>query len=76
MDEVNLSPAEEKDWDIWISEQSEKMDDDESLYRKLLQEEYNGDHTDDLHRRLIEGDETEWFNYWPMLGVRTEYYYR
>ncbi|OEU13118.1 alpha carbonic anhydrase [Fragilariopsis cylindrus CCMP1102] len=64
MDEVNLSPAEEKDWDIWISEQSEKMDDDESLYRELLQEEYNG------------GDETEWFNYWPMLGARTEYYYR
>ena len=76
MDEVNLSPAEEKDWDIWISEQSEKMDDDESLYRELLQEEYNGVHTDDLHRRLIEGDETEWFNYWPMLGARTEYYYR
>jgi hypothetical protein len=24
----------------------------------------------------LEGDEIEWFNYFPMLGVRTEYYYR
>jgi len=76
MDEENFFPAEEMDWDNWISKQSEKMDDDDRLYRKLLQEEYNGIHTDDLHRKLIEGDETKWFNYWPMLGARTEYYYR
>jgi len=76
MDEVNFSPAEEKDWEAWISEQSKKMSEEEELYRRLLEEEYDGVHTDDLHRRLIQGDQTEWFNYWPLLGVRTEYYYR
>lgn len=76
MDDPNFAPDEEKDWDSWILEQSQIMDDEEALYRRLLEEEYDGIHTDDLHRRLIEGDETSWFNYWPMLGVRTEYYYR
>jgi len=76
MDEINFSPAEEKDWEAWIVEQSKKMNEEEELYQRLLEEEYDGVHTDDLHRRLIEGDATEWFNYWPLLGVRTEYYYR
>jgi len=62
MDEVNFSPAEEKDWEEWIAEQSKKMDDEEELYRNLLEEEYDGVHTDDLHRKLINGDTTEWFN--------------
>lgn len=62
LDDINFSPAEEKDWDVWILEQSEKMEEEEILYRTLLEEEYAGFHTDDLHRRLIEGDETEWFN--------------
>eukprot|EP00536_Pseudo-nitzschia_multiseries_P002979 jgi/Psemu1/184841/e_gw1.42.19.1 len=76
VDEINYTPADEKDWETWIRKQSEKMDDEEKLYRRLLKEEHDGVHTDELHRQLIEGDETEWFNYWPMLGVRTEYYYR
>lgn len=76
LDEMDLSPAEEKDWDVWIDEKSKKLNKDERLYRMLLEEEYNGVHTDDLHRQLIEGDEEEWYNYWPMLGARTEYYYR
>jgi hypothetical protein len=62
MDEVNFSPAEQKDWDIWIAGQSKEMEEQEELYERLLKEEYGGVHTDDLHRRLIEGDNTEWFN--------------
>lgn len=75
LDEMDLSPPEEKDWDEWIAQLSEEMDEEELRYSRLL-EEYNGVHNDELHRKLIEGVETEWFNYWPMLGARTEYYYR
>jgi len=28
------------------------------------------------HRRLINYDHVDWFNYFPMLGVRTEYYFK
>ena len=79
MDPANFGPAEDKDWDAWIKEQSDMMKNDEELYHTLRHNDYGGDHTEDLHenfRRLIQGDNLEWFNYWPMLGVRTEYYYR
>jgi Eukaryotic-type carbonic anhydrase len=79
MDDSNYAPAEERDWDAWIAEQSQKMKQDEELYHRLKKTEFGGKHTEDLHekyRRLIQEDELEWFNYWPMLGVRTEYYYR
>ena len=62
MDDVNFSPAEEKDWEEWISEQSKKMSDEDLLYRMLREEDHEGVHTDDLHRELIEGDNTPWFN--------------
>mmetsp|Transcript_57646 Transcript_57646/g.140799 ORF Transcript_57646/g.140799 Transcript_57646/m.140799 type:complete len:631 (+) Transcript_57646:68-1960(+) len=79
MDPANFGPAEDKDWDAWIKEQSDTMNKDEELYHKIRHNDYGGDHSEDLHenfRRLIQGDNLEWFNYWPMLGVRTEYYYR
>jgi hypothetical protein len=79
MDAANFGPAEEKDWDSWIAEQSKQMQDEDALYHKLKQMQYGGNHTDQLHehfRRLYQGDELEWFNYWPMIGVRTEYYFR
>jgi len=73
------SAAEDKDWDAWIEEKSKEMKVEDEYYRALKESDYGGNHTDDLHqqfRDLLEGDELEWFNYWPMLGVRTEYYYR
>ena len=76
LEAVNYEPAVEKDWDSWIKEQSQKMNQHEELYNKLKENDYGGKHTDELHRELIMGDEMEWFNYWPLIGVRTEYYYR
>jgi hypothetical protein len=79
MEESNWGPAEDKDWDAWIAEQSKKMQAEEELYHRMRTMEHEGNHTYDLHeqfRKLLEYDEIEWFNYWPMLGVRTEYYFR
>lgn len=79
MEEGNWAPAEEKDWGAWIAEQSKKMDEEEELYHRMRTMEHGGNHSDVLHeqfRKLLEYDEIEWFNYWPMLGVRTEYYFR
>lgn len=79
MDESNWAPAEEKDWDDWIQQQSNKMKQEEELYERMMQLEHGGNHTEELHhewRKLLQYDELEYFNYWPMLGVRTEYYFR
>lgn len=79
MEDINWSPAEEKDWDTWIQEQSDQMREEEQLYHRMKELEHGGNHTDTLHeeyRKLLQYDELEWFNYWPMLGVRTEYYFR
>lgn len=56
----HLDQHEDFDWDAFIAEQYEK--DDPSYYhgRELL----NYDHVG------------PWFNYFPMIGSRTEYYYR
>ncbi|KAL3937732.1 MAG: hypothetical protein SGARI_002006 [Bacillariaceae sp.] len=79
MEDINWGPAEDKDWDAFIAEQSAKMDEEEELYHRMRTMEHGGNHSDVLHeqfRKLMEYDEIEWFNYWPMLGVRTEYYFR
>jgi hypothetical protein len=79
MEDGNWAPAEDKDWDAWIAGQSKKMQDEEELYHRLRTMEHGGNHTIELHeqfRKLLQYDEIEWFNYWPMLGVRTEYYFR
>lgn len=79
MEESNWGPAEEKDWDTWIEEQSKMMDGDDELYHRMRMTDHGGNHTEELHdqfRKLVEYDEVEWFNYWPMVGCRTEYYFR
>lgn len=84
MEESNWAPPEKSDddWADYIAQQSARFKEDEELWKEL-HAEFNGDHAkahDEYHvrgRKLIEGaDLLEWFNYWPMLGVRTEYYYR
>lgn len=75
LEDANYDPAEEKDWAAWILEQSKKMQQQEELYHKLKDNDYGGKHSDEMHehyRRLIQGDEMEWFNYWPLIGVRSE----
>jgi len=79
MDDANFEPAEEKDWERWIEEQSEQMSKDDAAYSKILEDAEDDEDLDDAHesfRKLLAGDEIEWFNYFPLLGVRTEYYYR
>jgi carbonic anhydrase len=79
MDDINWAPAEDKDWDAWILEQSNQMREEEELYHRMKQIEHGGNHTEALHekyRQLLQYDEMDWFSYWPMLGVRTEYYFR
>ena len=79
MDSSNFGPADERDWGSWIEEQSKKMNEDEELYHMLREKNHGGNHTEELHeqyRKLFQYEELEWFNYWPMIGVRTEYYFR
>lgn len=55
------------------------MSEDDDLYHRMKDMHHGGNYTEDLHRQfreLFQYEELEWFNYWPMLGVRTEYYFR
>jgi hypothetical protein len=83
MDDVNWSPPEDKDWDAWIAHESAKLQTEDTTYYDITKETATYNSTTDADvaahesfRKLLEGDEIEWFNYFPMLGVRTEYYYR
>ena len=76
LDGPDHDPAEDKDWDAWIREKSRQMNKEDKFYEELKNDEFAGNSTDEaLHeqfRKLLEGDEIAWFNYWPMLGVRSE----
>lgn len=79
MEEDNWAPAEEKDWSAWIAEQSQRMNENEAAYHKMREMEHGGNHTEELHeqfRNLVQYEELEFHNYWPLIGCRTEYYYR
>lgn len=84
MGEENWEPADDTiDWDSFIADHSQMMNDEEQLYKEMMAME-NGDSDtvfnatlhEEYRRKLINYDEIPWFNYWPMLGVRTEYYFR
>ena len=84
MEDINWDPADDTiDWDEFVSDQSKKMNEEEQLYQEMIAMEndiggnrYNQSLHDDYRRKLLNYDEIVWFNYWPMLGVRTEYYFR
>ena len=86
MEDSNWEPADDTiDWENFVAEQSQKMNDEEQLYQKIMaMEDTNNSNVNGteeaLHERyrreLLNYDEIPWFNYWPMLGVRTEYYFR
>ena len=86
MDDVNWEPPQQKDWEAWIAQESHKMSQQDEQYQSLYNDQYDesqfennetaADAAHDSFRKLLAGDELEWFNYFPMLGVRTEYYYR
>lgn len=76
LDKGDEEPSDDKDWDLWIQQQSEQLNRDDTFYDDLKNNKFQGNHTDEeLHekfRNLLEGDESPWHNYWPMIGVRTE----
>mmetsp|Transcript_53447 Transcript_53447/g.130116 ORF Transcript_53447/g.130116 Transcript_53447/m.130116 type:complete len:611 (+) Transcript_53447:376-2208(+) len=83
LDSPDSDPAEDKDWDEWIQQQSDRMSRDEELYNRLKQKHQssskNDDDDEEVHddfRRLIEGDNLPFHNYFPLISSRTEYYYR
>mmetsp|Transcript_8669 Transcript_8669/g.18721 ORF Transcript_8669/g.18721 Transcript_8669/m.18721 type:complete len:449 (-) Transcript_8669:740-2086(-) len=86
MEESNWDPADDTiDWDSFMVEQSQKMNKEEELYQKMatFNKASSGNNNathEALHeqyrRELLNYEEIPWFNYWPMLGVRTEYYFR
>ena len=82
MDTVNSYGPEmtEDEWAHFISKESAKCKAEEMLWTQLHSEfnDTNRAHEEfhERHRRLIGGEELNWFNYFPMLGVRTEYYFR
>lgn len=84
MDDSNWDPADDSiDWDEFVADQSKKMNDEEQLYQEMMAMEndisgnsYNQSLHEEYRRKLLNYDEIAWFNYWPMLGVRTEYYFR
>jgi hypothetical protein len=81
MDNVNWRPPEDKDWDEWIDQESAKLRAEDATYYDLKKESTNNTTDADVvayesFRKLLEGDGVECFNYFPMLGVRTKYYYR
>ena len=83
--ENDKNPADsDLDWNLWFQNESKKMNENDDLYQDLKQNKHGDNHTDALHhqftRSLLEEEgnkeSNDWFDYWPMLGVRTEYYYR
>jgi hypothetical protein len=84
MEDSNWDPADDTiDWDDYIADQSRKMNEEEQIYQEMIAMEngtgnnlYNGTLHEQYRRKLLNYDNIPWFNYWPMLGVRTEYYFR
>jgi len=84
MEDSNWDSADDTiDWDDFVANQSKNMNEEEQLYQQMMAME-NGDNNnsynitphEEYRRKLLNYDEIPWFNYWPMLGVRTEYYFR
>lgn len=80
MDDVNFEDAEmdDEEWEAFIAQESAKFQSEERMWTKLRREFNN---TAEAHeafhqRHLVAGNDLDWFNYFAMLGVRTEYYYR
>ena len=70
-------PPNDKDWDAWIDHESAKLQTEDETYESIVQNTpHNVTAAHESFCKLLEGDEIEWFNYFPMLGVRTEYNYR
>mmetsp|Transcript_260 Transcript_260/g.575 ORF Transcript_260/g.575 Transcript_260/m.575 type:complete len:592 (-) Transcript_260:193-1968(-) len=84
MEDSNWDPADDTiDWDSFVADHSKKMNEEEQLYQEMMAMEneksesvFNATLHDQYRRKLLNYEEIPWFNYWPMLGVRTEYYFR
>jgi hypothetical protein len=65
MDEAEFESDEDFDWDAFIQDVYAK----EAAAAKLQQEQQHG-------RHLLDYGHVGWFNYFPLIGCKTEYYYR
>ena len=76
IDPSNRDPIDDKDWDTWIEEQSNRMKAEDAAYYHAQATSNTDEEFEHEYRKLIEGAGIEWFNFFLMLGVRTEYYFR
>eukprot|EP00934_Nitzschia_sp_Nitz4_P000841 Nitzschia sp. Nitz4//scaffold115_size69933//22785//24554//NITZ4_005998-RA/size69933-processed-gene-0.55-mRNA-1//1//CDS//3329533487//841//frame0 len=85
MDPENWGPAEKTDeeWAEFIEHHSGEHEEEERIWKEVHRQFNDTYQAHEVfherlrgRRRLLMGDELEWFNYFPMLGVRTEYYFR
>jgi carbonic anhydrase len=80
MDDVNFEDAEMDDeqWAAFIAQESARFQSEEGMWKEVRRE-WNDTaqaHEAFHQRQLLAGNELDWFNYFAMLGVRTEYYFR
>lgn len=80
LDDVNFEDAEmdDEEWFAFIAQESARFQSEEKVWRKLHRELNNTDQAHEaFHQRyLMGGNNLDFFNYFAMLGVRTEYYFR
>eukprot|EP00934_Nitzschia_sp_Nitz4_P001123 Nitzschia sp. Nitz4//scaffold115_size69933//25168//26921//NITZ4_005999-RA/size69933-processed-gene-0.56-mRNA-1//1//CDS//3329533490//1123//frame0 len=85
MEPADFEPTNttEEEWAAFIEQQSNEFKEEERIWKQIHQQHNDTYEAHEIfherlreRRRLIMGDGIEWFNYWPMLGVRTEYYFR
>ena len=77
MDSTNRDPVDDiDDWDAWIEEQSNRMKAEEAAYYQAQANANSEEELEHEYRKLIGEAGIQWFNFFLMLGVRTEYYFR
>lgn len=65
LNERDVDPMEDFDWDAFIKDVYAK----EELAKEELAQSQS-------HRQLLDYEHVDWFNYFPMIGCKTEYYFR
>ena len=61
---------------ILLNNDQHNVDDTDIDWDAFIAEQYMKDEENHHGRELLNYDHVDWFNYFGMLGVRTEYYYR
>ena len=61
---------------VILMDEEDYKDEDDFDWDSFIGSLYEEDATDNTHRHLLDYHHVDWFNYFPMIGSRTEYYYR